>query len=710
MAHTTTAERSTRTIVRVVASVLFVALLEVLVFNFPFWESLTFGERSEVSYTASAGLRDAGDSFVEPTDKKDSYIELDCKGAHVNNVEIQLRFQNPMEPSLRYASGTTMPISFSVTDAGNAEFLALPAVDYCDRFASTHFVRLHLEGASQAIRIYFDKPGEIFAVEKVAVNSVRPFDVSLPRVLILALAVALFWAFRPSSALYRIPFDTTQAATRVGTGAVALVAAVGMVLLVVQSGVEHSAEYDEIVFSEEGGYVYDFNQYNHLADAIIAGSASLDLPVSDTLRNLDNPYDRNARMKALAETHEHAYMDYAYYEGAYYCYFGPLPALLTFVPYKLVTGHDLRTDRVVALFAMLCVASLTLLSSRLFSRFFRGRNGSLGVYLLGLISLLVGCGIANLVFVPTTYSVPILSALFFASAGLSTWVAAKRTDGTLSVARLATGGLLVALTLGCRPSLVLVTLLAFPLFAAEIRQTRQFFARSATAVTNTLAVMAPFIVVALPVMVYNFVRFGSVFDFGATYNITGADMVHRSFSIARIPGCLFEYLFQPPNVNLTFPYLHGIDMSTDFQGLWFYEPHLGGFFAFAPVCVVLVLLWLKRDAVKRVGLVPLYWSMLALALVLVVFDFQMASITSRYFGDFGWLLLLASWLVAWAVVHEDENHARMDTLFGIALVALTAFGCMLTLWSFLSEGRYGILANACPGVYYAIKSWLSIFF
>ena len=44
---------------------------------------------------------------------------------------------------------------------------------------------------------------------------------------------------------------------------------------------------------------------------------------------------------------------------------------------------------------------------------------------------------------------------------------------------------------------------------------------------NTLAVIVPFLLVGGVTMAYNYVRFDSFFDFGATYNLTGFDMVHR---------------------------------------------------------------------------------------------------------------------------------------------------------------------------------------
>ena len=71
-----------------------------------------------------------------------------------------------------------------------------------------------------------------------------------------------------------------------------------------------------------GPIAVDFNQYNHLADAFLSGKVSLDLPVSAALSDMENPYDTSARAQELSQAGEYYYLDYAFYNGHYYSYFG----------------------------------------------------------------------------------------------------------------------------------------------------------------------------------------------------------------------------------------------------------------------------------------------------------------------------------------------------------------------------------------------------
>ena len=57
-------------------------------------------------------------------------------------------------------------------------------------------------------------------------------------------------------------------------------------------------------------------------------------------------------------------------------------------------------------------------------------------------------------------------------------------------------------------------------------------------------------------MVYNYARFGSVFDFGNAYQITVADTSQYSFSLLKLFPAAWHYFLQPPEIDCLFPYIH----------------------------------------------------------------------------------------------------------------------------------------------------------
>ena len=64
-------------------------------------------------------------------------------------------------------------------------------------------------------------------------------------------------------------------------------------------------------FHTDGMYTYDYDQYDHVARALLDGHAWLDLDVPDALRDADNPYDVTTRQQLLADGVSPVYWDYA---------------------------------------------------------------------------------------------------------------------------------------------------------------------------------------------------------------------------------------------------------------------------------------------------------------------------------------------------------------------------------------------------------------
>ena len=109
---------------------------------------------------------------------------------------------------------------------------------------------------------------------------------------------------------------------------------------------------------------------------------------------------------------------------------------------------------------------------------------------------------------------------------------------------------------------------------------------SKKSIAATICFVIPYIVVAAFLMYYNYIRFGSVFDFGANYNLTGNDMTRRGFNIDRIGLGSFSYLFQPVSLTATFPFLTTTVFTTNYMGTTIRELLFGGLFAISPLLLL----------------------------------------------------------------------------------------------------------------------------
>ena len=114
-------------------------------------------------------------------------------------------------------------------------------------------------------------------------------------------------------------------------------------------------------YLEEENDIY--NKY--LVDAILEGKTSINIEPSEELKNLENPYDPTQR-----EEMEYSF-DTAYYDGKYYVYFGIVPAIILFVPFKLITGTYLSTIEGTFLFVILSVVASTILIIQIYKCWFK---------------------------------------------------------------------------------------------------------------------------------------------------------------------------------------------------------------------------------------------------------------------------------------------------------------------------------------------------
>ena len=525
---------------------------------------------------------------------------------------------------------------------------------------------------------------------------------SFARVAFFLVLFAIYRVLRRGSHIWLVFLDATRRRQRIFIG---VLLAIMCLFLTGLSSLSGQAEWLErgAVYEEGIQAVQDGNQYNHLTDAFLKGRVDLDLPQSEILLSMENPYDTPLRQQLNASAHEPIYWDYAFYNGKYYCYFGALPCVLTFLPFKALTGQDLRTDYVVLLFACLLIVAGAALFYQLAKTYFE--RLSFGAYIVGVIFLFCSSGVLEQVFLPRIYSIPILSALFFCLAGFALLLKAKRqfNEGfPADKVLLAAGAFCVACTLGCRPQYVLSSLLIVVLFWSEIRK-GHFFSRAGLG--NTLVVVLPFIVVAIPVCLYNYVRFGSVFDFGASYNLTGADMTAYSFDAFVIAARSLEYLFLPPVMQSGYPFIRAVNEITSLPAfLWTNEPVYGGFFAFAPAALIVFALFGKKTRLSLAerGASGLAIACIALAAVVLIVVSYVSGVTMRYFADFAWLLVLPATLVLWNMMEGEFTQGTI--LSSGALSAFVLAGLPLYCWTFLATTRFGAIVVSVPWFFDGVEA------
>lgn len=707
-------------IIRIASITLALALFfECVLFNWGHWETLQYGDSDiapEITY--GSGLVVEGDS-VTVTDPSNSYIELSHVEDDVENLYFGVTSVNK--------KNSVLPIILEATDIANAYYFSLPETEVTPSLVGTKYIDLHLaKGGGAQIKINVQASmGTIFSFDSISLNKQQPFSFSVLRFGIIWFALLFLAVIRPGSSIYTRKVDWVARSTKF----VLVTIAVVQIMALFAMSYRGLAVYDEWGADAE---------YNHLTDAFLSGSVVLDKQAPEFLKSLDNPYDVSSRSNYLASINNlkmaDEFTDYAYYDGKFYCYFGALPALLLFAPFKVLTGCDLPTWVSVFFFGACLLIGIKLLLYEILVRLLHQKT-NLGLFVLMDLLFVGACGLLYLGYLPTTYSVPIVAGLAFAVWGLACWLMAKRgcdscsfvstseanftPSQSLSKPLLVAGALCIALTLGCRQSYIVVALLAFPIFWNEITKSREFFSKKGLG--NTACVLIPFIVVAVVAMWYNYARFGSFFDFGATYNLTSNDMTHRGFVFDRFPLGVYLYLFQPCSFVAAFPFMTVTSTVSDYQGYTSVEPMFGGFLFINVLVLITALVFLRKYKIEFSARLFAIVSCF-LGLFLMLFDIQASGITARYVSDFAWLLLLPTIIVVFNVWKQISSKYPLSACGGnyalglnpakvllVVLIGLVLLSFALNVGCLFIEGRFSPLATGkyAPYLFYMVKDSLS---
>lgn len=309
------------------------------------------------------------------------------------------------------------------------------------------------------------------------------------------------------------------------------------------------------------------DDYDQLASAFQHGNLALEMQPDPALLALPNPYNPNKRAGINYP------LDFSLYEGKYYLYFGPVPALFLLIFKELGAGPI--GDEVLA-FLFICgiFIAQALLILQLWNHFFR----QIPAWLVPLCILFSGL-ISPWPWMLTearVYEAAGAGAQFFFLAGLFFLLAAL-PGATASPTKLFLAGSAWALALGSRLTQALpvgfLSLLLAVFFIRDFDRNRSW--------ANFLVPLASF---GLPLAAgiflvggYNWARFGSVLESGFSYQLT-LHYIQQYRDVLFSPRYLlpntYDYLLMPPRVLSGFPFLQPIPGTGNMLFNWITLPDI----------------------------------------------------------------------------------------------------------------------------------------
>lgn len=443
----------------------------------------------------------------------------------------------------------------------------------------TKYIPTHFTGHTTQIRIAIDglEEGETFSLSKIVINKKIPLHFSIVRVLSLFLIVFLFYGV---GRLYF--FKTTERRwlhTLVSFG----IPVVFVLLLLM------------IAFCRKTDprYSYGFNNVNRV-DAWMNGTTVLSIDgVDERFYSLSEPHDISEREQVFGSFYLREIWDSAYYDGEFHCYFGVVPTALFFYPYKLLTGRYLSNSKVV----WCAYAMLHMVLTAFLVRLLRKKAKQLPYGYEFAMILLANVGTLSLYEAQyaNMYVVPYAVGMLFVTLGLwafAEWYMAEKKRAYL----LFFGAAFMALSVGCRPIMLLYSLILVP-FALRYMILE---GNKKTNCINLVTTFIPYGVIGALLAYYNYIRFDSILEFGQNYQITVNDNRYYSFSLIKLLQGQFLAWFMPPRITLDFPFieLNSQELNISYQ-LYVEGPELVSLLWLMPVFVLLLYGPLWRNLWKK---------------------------------------------------------------------------------------------------------------
>lgn len=422
------------------------------------------------------------------------------------------------------------------------------------------------------------------------------------------------------------------------------------------------------------------NQYELMAEAILDGRIDFAYGDEEELLQLENPYDPAERHETGVRYH----WDHAYYDGHYYMYFGVVPVFLVFLPYRIITGTALTTYHATQIFVAFAIAGIFILFHMLSKLFFKKLPYSVYLALsVAFSAMSVWYSTAE----PALYCTAITAAIALEIWSLYFFIRAVwgEQNENRQIFLAGVGALLGALAFGCRPPIALANILVLPILIVFLKQrkfTLKLFAK-------LIPAALPYAVVAVALMLYNYVRFDNPFEFGQAYQLTVADqsqyrVILNSETIVRLINDTVSNFFGISNITVTFPYLHTCSVFFNFPILL-----LGAGMVKGSV----------YKSMKQKNILPLMIGLIITVLVITAMDIMWTPyLLERYRMDIYFLMGIFCFIVIglWhnGCSDKHQNGFSSATVILSAITAVSAFLlCVQTIGNYYPE-KITEIANA----------------
>ena len=414
-----------------------------------------------------------------------------------------------------------------------------------------------------------------------------------------------------------------------------------------------------------------------LVDAFMKGHVYLDEQPSEALLALSNPYDPNARSGIW-------YLwDHLLYGDKYYSYYGIAPVFLLFLPFRLIFGKYLYDAYGVLLFTIVGLVFMALSYEAFIKNMKLKHEFPLAIkYILYLI-LALGSGALFQVIRPYFYEVSTSAAYMCMMIGLfhmiKSGIFIENEQKKYFYYHLVFASLWIALAVLSRATMALYA-------AVHVGYLVYYFIRNMKTMNKKQIILfftlslVPYAIFGSIQIIYNYLRFGSFFDFGIQYSLTIADFKNMPFHFGNVLTSLYNFLLAPASVG-TNPFFVWGNCSRFGSAYYFFETGATiGLFYRMPIIFVLCVLpfLLKYSKKERIEHIFTRWLPCVIIPIVQVAITWQSGYAIRYYSDFSWPILMFAIFTLIRFYDENIQNEGTEKVTFVILTIHLVFSFLIT--------------------------------
>lgn len=539
-------------------------------------------------------------------------------------------------------------------------------------------------------------------LKQISLNSPVAFHFSILRLLLMVLIPLALYA------MLKFPSFTDSVQKRrsfFNTVVICFTAVLILIAIWITSGVsigrveDYSARFE----SRSGNQITQ-----KIVDAFAAGQVELLQKPSQELLDMDNPYDWSQRRDSGVS----ALWDHLLFDGKYYSYYGIAPVLLLYLPYYQITGYYFPTAESILLFGAVGIIFLSALFVELIKRFFPSLPVNLAVFTL--IVLQAASGVWYCFVYDNFYEIAQSCGFMFTCAGFYFLLRSGVVgEGRIQKRFLVLSAFCLSMAVLSRPTLALYCIVAVIFLCFGFVKLRKSLKNAGKRKNRMIAeywvsALICYVIIGGIQMLYNYLRFGNILDFGIQYSLTINDFTRSQYHTDFAAIGFWNFLFAFPKVELEFPFVYSNFSDLSVNGYYFIANTnaIGLIWRALPLFGYLgaVSAYKQLDKKKRLPALLLIGSCCVAAPLIIIFSIWESGYGVRYCADFSWQLVIGAvliWFFRYTGMEKDPGKAdrRQMTVHFFAVAAVLAL-----VVNFAMVYDYLPLENVVGSRHYAIEN------